>query len=385
MNQRASLTAPASHSGARPLAVRLRNWRNQIIRNPRFQALCTKIPGLRGMAQGKANALYALTAGFVYSQIFHATVSSGLLAALRDGALDIATIERHIGLGADGTRRLLSAAQSVGLITQPTPGFWALDDLGAVAAHDDGILAMVRHHGLLYGDLADPLALLKTRSRQTAIARLWAYSANPEPGSIDPEDGRIYSELMRVSQDAVAAQVLDAHDFSSAREIVDVGGGHGRFLAKLAARNPAPRLHLFDLPPVAEQGLAALHAAGLGPRSIATGGSFFSDPVPGGADCYTLVRVLYDHDDAAALSILKNVRAAMTKGATLVIAEPMGGHDGPQALVNAYFSLYLVAMASGRCRSADELCAMARAAGFSAAHEKSTRQPLYTGLVIATA
>ena len=367
------------------LKIRFRQWRSRTVANPKFQAFCTKIPGLSYFAQSRANALYGLTAGFVYSQIFSSCVNLGVLEALNGTILPISILATKTGLSLDATGRLLSAAESLGLVTEIAPSLWALDDLGAVAANDPGIIAMVRHHGLLYADLADPVALLKQRSRETGIARLWAYSANPEPAGINPEDARTYSELMRISQDAVAREVLAAHDFSIYREVVDVGGGHGRFLSRVAAQTPKPNLHLFDLPPVAAQGKVALEAEGLAARLKTTGGSFFDDSVPKGADCYTLVRVLYDHDDEAALRILRAVRAAMEPGSTLIIAEPMGGTKGAPAHVNAYFSFYLLAMASGRCRSAEALIGLAKKAGFTTADAVRTRQPLYTGMVIARA
>ena len=372
-------------SASSSLKLRFRQWRSRTVANPKFQAFCTKIPGLSHFAQSRANALYGLTAGFVYSQIFASCVNLGVLNALNDQIQPVSALSSKTGLSIDATGRLLSAAESLGLVTEIEPGFWALDDLGAVAANDPGILAMVRHHSLLYADLADPIALLKQRSRETGIARLWAYSANPAPAGINPEDARTYSELMRISQDAVAREVLAAHDFSIYREVADVGGGHGRFLSRVAAQTPKPLLHLFDLPPVASQGKVALEAEGLGSRLKVTGGSFFDDSVPKGADCYTLVRVLYDHDDEAALRILKAVRAAMQPGATLIIAEPMGGPKGAQAHVNAYFSFYLLAMASGRCRSAKTHIALAKQAGFATASAVRTGQPLYTGMVIAKA
>jgi demethylspheroidene O-methyltransferase len=381
------MSAPQFQSDihAQSLKLRFRQWRNRTVANPKFQAFCTKIPGLSHFAQSRANALYGLTAGFVYSQIFASCVNLGVLEALKVSPMPVFALATRADLSEDAMGRLLSAAQSLGLVTEIRPGLWALDDLGAVAANDPGILAMVRHHSLLYADLANPVALLKQRSRDTGIARLWAYSANPEPAGIDAEDARIYSELMRVSQDAVAREVLAAHDFSIYREVVDVGGGHGRFLSRVAAQTHSPQLHLFDLPPVAAQGKTALEAGGLGPRLKVTGGSFFDQNVPQGADCYTLVRVLYDHDDDAALHILKAVRAAMQPGTTLIIAEPMGGTKGAAAHVNAYFSFYLLAMASGRCRSAETHIALTKQAGFASAKSVRTGQPLYTGVVIATA
>jgi hypothetical protein len=60
------------------------------------------------------------------------------------------------------------------------------------------------------------------------------------------------------------------------------------------------------------------------------GGSFLDDPLPRGHDCVTLVRVLFDHEDTVVLRLLRNIRAAMEPGQTLVIAEPMAG-EGSQA------------------------------------------------------
>jgi demethylspheroidene O-methyltransferase len=365
--------------------LHIRQWRSRMVANPKFQAFCTKIPGLSHYAQSRANALYGLTAGFVHSQIFASCVSLGVLDALNGQPMTVAELARHTELNDDMTARLLSASASVGLVSDMGDGLWALDDLGAVAANDPGILAMVRHHHLLYADLANTPALLRERSRDTGIARLWAYSANPEPAGINPTDARAYSDLMRISQDAVAREVFAAHNFDIYSEIVDVGGGHGRFLTLLGQHFVKPKLHVFDLPPVAAQANEAFATQGLHGRANATGGSFFADELPRGADCYTLIRVLYDHDDANALRILRAVRAAMQPGTTLVIAEPMAGSSAAQKQVNAYFSLYLLAMASGRCRTHKALCDMAIEAGFSSANPVSTRQPLYTGMILVRA
>src|SRR4051794_4279593 len=76
-----------------------------------------------------------------------------------------------------------------------------------------------------------------------------------------------------------------------------------------------------------------------------------------------LVRVLHDHDDAAAMTILRTARAALTPGGTLLVAEPMAATKGAET-VGSYFEFYLLAMGSGRPRTAGELTAMLQQAGF---------------------
>ncbi|MEQ8663270.1 MAG: methyltransferase, partial [Gammaproteobacteria bacterium] len=50
-----------------------------------------------------------------------------------------------------------------------------------------------------------------------------------------------------------------------------------------------------------------------------------------------------------------------------------------------YFGFYLLAMGSGRARTADELAALLGAAGFARPRLLPTRQPLQVRVMIATA
>lgn len=140
---------------------------------------------------------------------------------------------------------------------------------------------------------------------------------------------------------------------------------------------------LFDLPAVAARAQQRFAAAGLGDRAQATGGSFLADPLPRGADLITLVRVLHDHNDDAALALLRNVRAALPRGGVLLVAEPLKGIRGAEAVGDAYFELYFLAMGQGHARTIDEVAALLEKAGFSAPRSIPTRQPLQTQVLIA--
>jgi demethylspheroidene O-methyltransferase len=51
----------------------------------------------------------------------------------------------------------------------------------------------------------------------------------------------------------------------------------------------------------------------------------------------------------------------------------------------AYFGMYLMAMGSGRSRSAGELTALIERAGFDRVRERATALPLQAGLLVARA
>ena len=117
---------------------------------------------------------------------------------------------------------------------------------------------------------------------------------------------------MALSQPMVAEEMLDAYPLARHRCLLDVGGGEGAFLAAAAPRAPSLELMLFDLPAVAMRGRERL-ASGRPwrPRRRVTGGDFLTDPLPKGADIVSLVRVILDHDDANALTILRAARRAL--------------------------------------------------------------------------
>jgi demethylspheroidene O-methyltransferase len=91
--------------------------------------------------------------------------------------------------------------------------------------------------------------------------------------------------------------------------------------------------------------------------------------------------VVHDHDDEAALAILRTARRALPAGGTLLLAEPMAGTPGAEP----YFAFYLLAMGSGRPRTPDELGRLLRTAGFGRHRLVPTRQPLLTRLIVAQA
>ncbi|NBU26252.1 MAG: methyltransferase domain-containing protein, partial [Gammaproteobacteria bacterium] len=204
-----------------------------------------------------------------------------------------------------------------------------------------------------------------------------------QPGSVEAASTAAYTRLMSASQGLVAEEILDACDLSRYRRVLDVGGGDGTFLRSVARRVPGIELALFDLPGVAAQARARFAEAGLAERATVEAGDFSRDPLPRGADLITLVRVLHDHDDPLVERLLAAAFAALPPGGTLLIAEPLAGTTGAARMGDAYFGVYLWAMGSGRPRSADELAAMLRRAGFGPAVERPTRVPLQTRVLLA--
>ena len=360
------------------LKDRWRAWRNGLIGSPAFQRWAARFPLTQPIARRRAAALFDVTAGFVYSQIAHACVTLGLLERLAEGPMSVEAVGAAVELDRDGALRLLRAAAALKLAEPAGDSRWALGVEGASLLGAPGVAAMIRHHALLYADLADPLALLRRGGGGGALAAYWTYAEGSAP---DAEQAEAYSRLMSESQAMVAAQVLDEYPIARHRRLLDVGGGEGTFLRAVATRAPGLERMLFDLPTVAER--ARRRFAGEGLALEATGGDVFKDALPTGADVVSLIRVLHDHDDGPALAILKAAQAALPPGGTLLIGEPMAEEPGAERVGDAYFGMYLLAMGSGRPRPAREIIAMCREAGFASARRVRTTMPVIASLIVA--
>ncbi len=394
MDQVQPRPVPAAPGGADPVSVarggwleRLRDWRHRTVARPGFQRWAAAFPLTRPVARREAMALFDLVAGFVYSQVLLACVRLNIFDLLAPGPMAADELAERLGLGLEGAERLVAAAVAIELLERRSGGRVALGRLGAPMVGNRAIASMVEHHATLYADLNDPVALLRREGRP-AMAGYWPYEAAASsqlesPAALSAERVAEYSALMSASQPLVTHEVVAAYRFDRHRRLLDVGGGEGSFITAVAAQAPQLQLMLFDLPAVAERAQARLGSQGLGQRATTHGGDFFNDELPRGADIVTLVRVAFDHPDERVLRLLQRVRRALPEDGTLLLAEPMAQVPGVEAMGDAYFGFYLLAMGRGRPRTAAQLSALMVQAGFESASVVPTHQPLQTSVLVA--
>jgi len=369
-------------SAAGEFRARARDARNRLIGSRGFRELAAKIPLIQYFADKSSRELFSLATGFVHSQVLHALVTGGVVEALEAGPRSLDELAAVMRADPGRAARLLEAAAALRLLERAGNERYALGPLGAALCDNPGLTALIAHHGALYRDLEDPLALAADPGRPTELGRLWTY-AGGAGGDREAGDAEAYTSLMGQSQRLLATLILDAWPLDRYARVMDVGGGDGSFLLEAAWRHQGLDLTLVDLPPVCE--LAARRLAGprAGRRIAIRALDAFRGPLPGGHDAITLVRVLHDHDDAPAAELLAACRAALPPGGELVIAEPMA--DAPRAgpLIDAYFNAYLLAMGSGRPRRSDEYRRLLACVGFGRVRRRQTRLPLLATVLVA--
>ena len=66
-------------------------------------------------------------------------------------------------------------------------------------------------------------------------------------------------------------------------------------------------------------------------------GNMFESGLPSTPDVVSFIRVLHDHDDDRIKALLSSAHKALPEGGRLIVAEPMAGTWGSEAIGDAYF------------------------------------------------
>lgn len=189
----------------------------------------------------------------------------------------------------------------------------------------------------------------------------------------NPEAAAIFDQVMTSATAVNSAAVTASYDFSSIKTLVDVGGGHGSFLAAILKANPNLKGILSDLPPVVAG--AKQHLEELNGRCKLIAGDFF-ESVPSGGDAYMMKYIIHDWDDERAITILKNCHRVMPEDGKLLVVEnviPLGNEPS----VGKFSDLEMLLMTSGgRERTETEFRDSFASAGFKLINITPTQCPL---------
>jgi demethylspheroidene O-methyltransferase len=378
-----------------PWRDRFDTWRDRLMTSPGVYRWTASNPLTRWMTRRRARQVFDLMAGFVYSQVLLACVRLHILEIVRQAPCTLEELAQRCQVPASALQRLLNSALALRLLELRGQGRYGLGPLGAPVAGHPGIRAMIEHHAVLYHDMQDPVALLRDQLHDAQMAAYWPYASDERhinaanaaapdaPSAWQSDNVSRYSQLMSASQPFVVDEVLATYSFDKHQRVLDVGGGQGTFVGRLADHAPQLNLQLFDLPQVASLAQENFRKNGLSQRATAIGGDFLRDALPKGADIVTLIRVAHDHPDDHVRTILRAIYQALPAGGTLLLAEPMAQPSNRTPLGDAYFHFYLLAMGAGRLRTAAELGQMALEAGFAEIELLRNPIPLQTQILAA--
>ena len=308
----------------------------------------TKAPSAETIA-----AVRGLINGHWVSQAIHVLVRLGIPDHLAAGPRSATELAATTSAHEQSLYRVLRAIASIGLLNELPDRRFALTELGETLRSDvpgsmAGWAAFVGRPYVwkVWGRLYDGVMTGEHAFRLEHGTGPWEYRQS------HPEEVGIFNRAMNSMTGSISPAVISGYDFSTAKTVVDVGGGGGLLLTEILKANPGARGILFDLPATVEDARVFVAGSGVGERCELVPGDFFK-AVPPGADLYLLKSILHDWYDAEAAAILKTIRIAAQPGSVLLVIEQILA--GPNEGAPAKFSdINMMVAAGGQERTHEE-------------------------------
>jgi hypothetical protein len=312
--------------------------------------------------------------GGIVSNIIYVAAKLGVADQLASGPRAPAEVASSIGAHPQSLYRLMRTLASLGILTESAGQKFGLTPVGqalvssAPGAARSTVLTLC---GPLFAQAFEQLEH-SVRTGETGFIKATGMNIF-EALAQRPEEAQMFSETMVGFHGSEPPAVAAAYDFSTLGTIVDVGGATGNMLAAILAQHPQPRGLLFDLPHVVTGAPALLEQHGVTSRVSLAGGDFFQS-VPSGGDAYILSHIIHDWSEEQCLTILRNVRKAMSPSSKLLLVEfvlPSGDAPHPGKILD----MVMLTLPGGTERTEPEYAALLAKAGFRLQRVLPTASP----------
>lgn len=292
--------------------------------------------------------LARMVGGYQVTQALYVAAALGIADLLVDETRTSDELAEATGADAESLYRLLRALARIGVLDEQAGRTFALTELGAGLRDEEvrtRLLFVGRpHHWNTWSSLLHSVQTGENAFQSIHAQSVWEYRAE------HPEESEIFNAWMVGLTRAANEVILGGYDFGRFRHVVDVGGGHGAFLAAMLAAHAHLRGTLFDQPHVVA-GAPSIE------RCEIVAGSFFEE-VPAGGDAYVLKSIIHDWRDPEATAILRTIARALDAEARVLLVErDLADPAAP------WLDLLMLVMAGGQERTEDEYAALFRAGG----------------------
>jgi hypothetical protein len=311
--------------------------------------------------------------GHIPSMLVSVAAKLRIADSLRDGPQSVATLAARTTTHEDSLYRLLRALTEIGVFAEEPDRRFRLNEAGELLRSD--VPGLLRAAAEVAGEpwMRGPWGALlhSVQTGDTAFDHVYG------KGTFDwfaehPDEATLFDTWQASITDAGARAVAAAYDFSTARSIVDVGGGFGALLTTVLQRNAGARGVLFDLPHVIAQAKTRFDPA-LAARVDFVPGDFFK-AVPSGHDIYLMKYILHDWNDERSRAILASTRSAMGGGGTLLVVEVIvNPANQPGGKVG---DVFMLVRTGGRNRTEEEYRTLLASGGFDTTRVIRTQSDL---------
>lgn len=295
--------------------------------------------------------LYLVFGGHIFFQTLRTAIQLDLFSLLsKHGRLTRAEIARHLGIEQQPARIVLLGLTAVGFVRKRGEHYSnsPLAEHLFVKGRPGSITSYVElEHRLMY----KAMPWMYESVRQYRNVGLKEFPGD-EPTvyqriAHDPELEQVFQDAMQELSVHANAALARFVDLSAVNHVVDVGGGNGTNLIRLAREWPHLRGTVFDWPSVCDIARQNIKAAGLEERLDAVPGDCFNDPFPQGADCLMFCHFFTIWSEQKDRQLLRKAYEALAPGGKVIVFNMMQRDDETGPLTAAIGSPYFLTLATG--------------------------------------
>lgn len=266
-----------------------------------------------------AGRLMDAALGYMVSAALRAATVTGLADHFDDQPRTPADLAAATGASAAGLVRVLRLLAGEGLFAEDDQGRFRLTRAGEplrsdspVSVRDMIVMHTERSFWLPAGEIERCVAEGRGLTEDILGMPFFDYYTQ------DPGLTALFHDGMAATSALENAPIAASYGFPATGTVVDIGGGHGGFLAAVLSANPGLHGVLYDeAHVVAGHDLAG--QPGLAGRWTGAAGDFFGS-VPSG-DILVLKRILHDWDDERCARLLRVCGQALNPGGRIIVID----------------------------------------------------------------
>ena len=302
------------------------------------------------------------------SQALATIITLGIPDLLGSGSQTVETLAQQTNSHASSLYRVMRFLSGFGIFHEDEQHQFHLTEVGQVLRSDVSTspagwaaFHMLSWRGAIYQALPSVV-----QSGQSAYHHLYGKPIY-DVFTTHPEYGQSFNLGMKSWSAALPDAICNAYDFSWAKLLVDVGGGHGHLVQAILHANHDMHGILFDRPHVIAEAQQIID------QDTVTRGRFqaqagdFLEAVPANGDIYLIASVLMDWSDEDGIRILQNCQRTMRPGGRILILEPLIGNPN-EATLGKFLDITIMLETSGRVRSVEEFSDLVQRAGMHVAN-----------------
>lgn len=279
------------------------------------------------MSQLDLDGLYRLLWMFAGQRVITVAARTGILRRLAENNSTIEELATKLGLDPLATGKMVRALTALGLVVADDGGYRVTETLAPFLREGaDDFTPFIEHHHHLYDSWG-------------ANLESWVRGGEWQTQRRGTEDLTRFGSAMRAVGNHAARRVVEHLDLSSAKSMLDVGGGFGHYSREFCRTYPNLHATVLDVPQVVDIARLQMQGSDLADRIRFVGGDYLTADYGSNHDLVLFANVLHQEKPEKAAEMVRRGAEALTPGGSVAVVDFSIDDDQQSSVLGALFAV----------------------------------------------